>query len=66
MLKMDKLKLPIDIDYSKVDNLRLEARQKLNQIKPFTLGQASRISGINPADIQVLAVYVKQNKDKCS
>ena len=60
MLKMDKLKLPQDIDYSKVDNLRLEARQKLNQIKPFTLGQASRISGINPADIQVLAVYVKQ------
>jgi len=63
MLKMDKLKLPQDIDYSKVDNLRLEARQKLNQIKPFTLGQASRISGINPADIQVLAVYVKQNKN---
>lgn len=62
MLKMDKLKLPQDIDYTKVDNLRLEARQKLNQIKPFTLGQASRISGINPADIQVLAVYVKQNK----
>ena len=61
MLKMDKLKLPQDIDYTKVDNLRLEARQKLNQIKPFTLGQASRISGINPADIQVLAVYVKQN-----
>lgn len=62
MLKMDNLKLPQDIDYTKVDNLRLEARQKLNQIKPFTLGQASRISGINPADIQVLAVYVKQNK----
>ncbi len=62
MLKMDKLKLPQDIDYTKVDNLRLEARQKLNQIKPFTLGQASRISGINPADIQVLAVYIKQNK----
>ena len=61
MLRMDKLKLPQDIDYLKVDNLRLEARQKLNQIKPFTLGQASRISGINPADIQVLAVYVKQN-----
>lgn len=62
MLKMDSLKLPQNIDYTKVDNLRLEARQKLNQIKPFTLGQASRISGINPADIQVLAVYVKQNK----
>lgn len=61
MLKMDSLKLPQDIDYSKVDNLRLEARQKLNQIKPFTLGQASRISGINPADIQVLAMFVKQH-----
>ncbi|MBR0462736.1 MAG: tRNA uridine-5-carboxymethylaminomethyl(34) synthesis enzyme MnmG [Erysipelotrichaceae bacterium] len=62
MLKMDKLKLPQDIDYTKVDNLRLEARQKLNQVKPFTLGQAGRISGINPADIQVLAVYVKQRQ----
>ncbi|MDO4501157.1 MAG: tRNA uridine-5-carboxymethylaminomethyl(34) synthesis enzyme MnmG [Erysipelotrichaceae bacterium] len=63
MLKMDNMKLPQDIDYTKVDNLRLEARQKLNQIKPFTIGQASRISGINPADIQVLAVYVKQHKE---
>lgn len=63
MLKMDSLKLPLNIDYTKVDNLRLEARQKLNQIKPFTLGQASRISGINPADIQVLAVYVKQHRE---
>ena len=62
MLKMDKLKLPQDIDYTKVDNLRLEARQKLNQVKPFTLGQAGRISGINPSDIQVLAVYVKQRQ----
>ena len=64
MLKMDSLRLPQDIDYMKVDNLRLEARQKLNQIKPFTLGQAGRISGINPADIQVLAVYVKQRQSK--
>ena len=63
MLKMDGLKLPQDIDYSHVDNLRLEARQKLNLVKPLTLGQASRISGINPADINVLAVYVKERKD---
>jgi len=62
MLKMDKLKLPLDIDYTKVDNLALEARQKLNKVKPYTLGQASRISGINPSDIQVLAIYLKQNK----
>ena len=63
MLKMDGLKLPQNIDYSHVDNLRLEARQKLNLVKPLTLGQASRISGINPADINVLAVYVKERKD---
>ena len=63
MLKMDGLKLPQDIDYSHVNNLRLEARQKLNLVKPLTLGQASRISGINPADINVLAVYVKERND---
>ncbi len=62
MLKMDQMKLPQDIDYQKVDNLALEARQKLNKIKPYTLGQASRISGINPSDIQVLAIYLKQNR----
>ena len=53
------MKLPQDIDYNQVDNLSLEARQKLNQVKPYTMGQASRISGINPSDIQVLAVYLK-------
>ena len=61
MLKMDKIKLPQDVDYTMVDNLALEARQKLNQVKPYTLGQASRISGINPSDIQVLAIWLKQN-----
>ena len=60
MLKMDKIKLPQDVDYTYVDNLALEARQKLNQVKPYTLGQASRISGINPSDIQVLAIWLKQ------
>ena len=62
MLKMDNIKLPTDVDYTYVDNLALEARQKLNQVKPYTLGQASRISGINPSDIQVLAIWLKQNK----
>jgi len=62
MLKMDAIKLPVDIDYTHVDNLALEARQKLNKIKPVSLGQASRISGINPSDIQVLAIYIKQKK----
>ena len=62
MLKMDSIKLPEDIDYLHVDNLALEARQKLDKIKPHSLGQASRISGINPSDIQVLAIYLKQRK----
>ena len=62
MLKMDSVKLPTDIDYLHVDNLALEARQKLDKVKPLSLGQASRISGINPSDIQVLAIYIKQLK----
>ncbi len=64
MLKMDKLKLPQDIDYLHMDNLSLEARQKLDKVKPFTLGQASRISGINPSDVQVLAIYLKRKNEK--
>ena len=62
MLKMDNIKLDHDIDYLHIDNLALEARQKLDKIKPASLGQASRISGINPSDIQVLAIYLKQRK----
>ena len=65
MLKMDNIKLPLDVDYKYVDNLALEARQKLNDVKPYTLGQASRISGINPSDIQVLAIWLNaRNKKK--
>ena len=48
-----------DMDYSKIKGLRMEARQKLNAVKPLTLGQASRISGVSPADIAVLTVYLK-------
>ncbi|MGZ9414535.1 tRNA uridine-5-carboxymethylaminomethyl(34) synthesis enzyme MnmG [Mycoplasma sp. 5370] len=59
MLKLEKLKIPADIDYKKVDNLANEARDKLIKIKPTTIGQASRISGINPADIQMLMFYIK-------
>ena len=62
MLKMDSVRLPEDIDYLHLDNLALEARAKLQEIRPLSLGQASRISGINPSDIQVLAIYLKQNK----
>ncbi len=60
MLSMDKLKLPVDIDYANIDNLALEARQKLDQVKPITVGQASRISGVSPADIAVLMIYLKK------
>lgn len=56
---MEKLKL-VDVNYDEVENLSLEGRQKLKQIEPFTVGQASRISGVNPADIAVLAIYLKQ------
>ncbi len=56
--KLENKKLPKDIDYLKIDGLRLEARQKLDKIRPESLGQAERISGVNPADINVLMVYL--------
>ena len=64
MHKMERMKLPPDLDYNLVSNLSLEAREKLNKTKPLTLGQASRISGINPSDIQVLAIYQKEHKNE--
>ncbi len=57
--KLENKKLPTDICYDDVSGLRLEARQKLNKIKPHSLGQASRISGVSPADIAVLMIYLK-------
>ena len=60
--KLEEKKLPEDIDYQKIDGLRLEARQKLNKIRPENLGQAGRISGVNPADIAVLMVYLSLNE----
>ena len=57
--KQENIKLPLDFDYSNIKGLRLEAIQKLNEIKPLNLGQAARISGISPADINVLLVYLK-------
>ncbi|MDO5109131.1 MAG: tRNA uridine-5-carboxymethylaminomethyl(34) synthesis enzyme MnmG [Erysipelotrichaceae bacterium] len=61
---MENMKLGFDFDYDLIDNLSLEGRQKLMKYKPETMGQASRISGVNPADLAVLAIYLKQMKEK--
>lgn len=57
--KMEERPLSPDLDYSEIKGLRLEAIQKLNKVKPLTLGQASRISGVSPADISVLIIYLE-------
>lgn len=57
--KMEKKKIPVDLDYNDISSLRLEARQKLIAYKPVSVGQASRISGVSPADISVLLVYLE-------
>ena len=62
MLNLEKIKIPDEIDYTKITNLASEARQKLAQIKPSTIAQASRISGVNPADISILMVYLKKER----
>ena len=62
--KLENKKLSNDIDYNDIPNLRIEAKQKLNLFKPLSIGQASRISGVSPADISVLMVYLEQNKRK--
>lgn len=64
--KMEKKKIPVDINYDDIGNLRLEARQKLNKLKPVSVGQASRIGGVSPADISVLLVYLEHLKQKNS
>ena len=62
--KLEDEKIPSNIDFSEIKGLRLEARQKLNQIKPLSVGQASRISGVSPADISVLLIYLKALKNE--
>ena len=59
--KLENKKIPADIDYSQIHGLRIEARQKLDKIKPRSLGQASRISGVSPADISVLIIWLEAN-----
>ena len=60
--KIENKKIPVDIDYDDIHSLRLEARQKLKKFQPVNVGQASRISGVSPADISVLIVYLEHYK----
>ena len=60
--KMEEKKLPPDIDYNEITGLRIEARQKLDKVKPASIGQASRIAGVTPADVSVLLIYLTQKK----
>ncbi len=64
MLKLEKKQIPADIDYDKVNNIASEARQKLKEVRPTTIAQAIRISGVNPADISILSVYLKKEYGK--
>ena len=58
--KLEDKKIPLDIDYDKMHNLASEAKQKLKEVKPLTIAQAMRISGVNPADISILTMYMKR------
>ena len=60
MIKLENKKIPKDIDYKKIKNIASEAKQKLDEIRPESLGQALRISGVNPSDISILSVYLKR------
>ena len=64
MLKMEHKKIPENIDYDDIHGLAAEAKEKLKKIRPLSIGQASRISGVNPADISILLVYIEQGKIK--
>ena len=64
LLKLEKKQIPLDIDYDKIKNIASEARQKLKEVKPRTIAQAIRISGVNPSDISILSVYLKKEYGK--
>ena len=61
---MESKQIPENIDYDDIKNLATEARIKLKQVRPLNLGQASRISGVNPADLSILAIYLKKEYNK--
>ncbi len=63
MKKLEKKQLPTDFDYKQLGGLRLEAQEKLNKIKPLNIGQASRISGVSPADVSVLLIWLASQKE---
>jgi tRNA uridine 5-carboxymethylaminomethyl modification enzyme len=60
--KLEEKKLPVDFDYNNIKGLSLEATEKLNRIQPANIGQASRISGVSPADVSVLIIWLSQQK----
>ena len=64
MKKLEEKQIPEDIDYDKVSNLASEARQKLAKVRPISLGQAARISGVNPSDLSILSIYLKKEYGK--
>ncbi len=61
----EELEIPDDIDYNSLKGIRIEARQKLDKIRPQNIAQASRISGVSPADISILTIYLKKNQNRC-
>jgi len=62
--QVEKIKIPADLDYLRVPGLRKESALKLTELRPFTLGQASRISGVNPADIGILMVLIEAGRGR--